>query len=139
MQMKFKMFQRSQLYDLRLHSIVFPDNIDLKAKIKWLRKNEYKKWYWWQWSEISDRFRMMLKNSDPNMDDIANWMIRERTIGVDENRLCFNPWAFCWSSGKRLFLKRATVVHTEITGPGDPLKESFYFDPKRYTIWLLKQ
>jgi len=29
-------------------------------------------------------------------------------------------------------------VQTLVTGPGDPLEETFYFSPSNYTIWLLK-
>jgi len=75
----------------------------------------------------------------PETAEVGDWMILNRTVKTVEKRICLNPGAFCWDSGKRLFLKPATVVHTLITGPGDPLKEKFYFEPKRYTAWLLKQ
>lgn len=113
-------------------------NKDGWAKSIWLIKNDYKTYYWDQWlklHEMRDIGRVMY---NPDTEEIGDWMIRERTVEVCEKRVCFNPRAFCWASGKRLFLKPATVIHTMITGPGDPLKETFYFEPKRYTMWLLK-
>jgi hypothetical protein len=118
---------------------VYPNDPDLTAKIKWLKDNDHKTYYWSQWLKVSEMKNIGKIRYNPDTEEISNWMIRKRSVKVDDNQLCFNPTAFCWSSGKRLFLKRATVVHTLITGPGDPLREKFYFDPKRYTLWLLNE
>lgn len=118
---------------------MYPNDKDLNAKIKWLNDNDHKTYYWSQWLKVSEMKTIGKKRWDPDTEEMTEWMIRERTNEVKENRLCFNPFAFCWDSGRRLFLKRATVVHTLVTGPGDPLKETFYFEPKRYTLWLLKK
>jgi hypothetical protein len=111
-------------------------NANLKRR--WLEINDHKKIYWQQWLSLGTIKKIGREMYLPNTEEIANYMIRERTIEVCEKRICCNPHAFCWASGKSLFLKPATVVHTLITGPGDSLKEKFYFEPKRYTVWLLE-
>lgn len=130
---------RNKLEILRLYKVVFLDDKDLNAKIKWLEVNEHKKYYWSQWINLSTMKQIGREMYNPDTEEIANWMIRERTVEAKEKSICFNPRAFCWDSGKSLFLKPVTVVHTLVTGPGDTLKETFYFEPKRYTAWLLKQ
>lgn len=108
------------------------------AKSIWLKKHDYKTHYWSQWLtlyEMRDIGRTMYY---PDTEEVANWMIKHRTVRVTERSICFNIRAFCWASGKRLFLKPVIVVHTQITGPGEPVDEKFYFEPKQYTVWLLK-
>lgn len=122
---------------LSAHRDVF-DDADADRKLRWLAANEYKSTYWQQWLRLGTIKQIGREMYNPETEEIGDWMIRERTVEVCEKRVCFNPRAFCWDSGKRLFLKPVTVVHTMITGPGDPLKEKFYFEPKRYTTWLLK-
>lgn len=123
---------------LRAHRDVF-DNVDADYKLRWLAANEHKSTYWSQWLKLHDMRDIGRKMYNPDTEEIGDWMILNRKTQVVEKKICFNPRAFCWDSGKRLFLKPVTVVHTVITGPGDPLKETFYFEPKRYTTWLLKQ
>jgi hypothetical protein len=139
MQMISRLLRQHKVANLSLYKIVFPNDKDLRIKIEWIKANEHKKYHWWQWIALDDVKKMFKNTFILEVEDMADWMIRQRTVEVNENRICFNPRAFCWESGKRLFLKRATVVHTLVIGPGDPLKETFYFEPKRYTMWLLKQ
>jgi len=122
---------------LSAHRDVFDDK-DADIKLRWLEANEHIKYYWTQWLRLGDMKTMGKDMYNPDTAEIADWMIRERKVKVIEKRICFNPTAFCWDSGKRLFLRPVTVVHTVVTGPGEPLKETFYFEPKRYTTWLLK-
>ena len=114
------------------------DDADADRKLRWLAANEHKSTYWQQWLRLGDIKTMGRDMYNPDTVEVGDWMIRERTVKVCEKRICFNPRAFCWSSGKSLFLRPATVVNTLVAGPGDPLKETFYFEPKRYTIWLIK-
>lgn len=122
---------------LRAHRDVF-DNKDADFKLRWLEANEHKSGYWQQWLRLGDIKTMGRDMYNPDTVEIGDWMIRERTVKTENKRFCLNPRAFCWATGKGLFLKPATVVHTLITGPGDPLKETFYFTPKHYTVWLMK-
>jgi len=109
------------------------------AKKLWLEKNDYKTYYWSQWLKLYEMRTIGRKMYNPDTEEIADWMIRERRVRSEEKPVCFNFRAFCWASGKRLFLKPVTVVHTKIDGPGDPVREKFYFSPKHYTLWLMKQ
>lgn len=116
------------------------DNEDVDYKLKWLEAeaNKHKRYFWQSRLTIPDLKEIDNKMYNPDTVEIGDWMIKKRTVKVYEKRICFNPSAFCWDSGKRLFLKPAMVVKTVIEGPGDPLRETFYFEPKRYTTWLLK-
>ena len=109
------------------------------AKELWLEKNDYKTYYWEQWLKLHEIRIIGRKIFNPTTEEIADWMIRERRVRSEEKSICFNFRAFCWASGNRLFLKPVTVVHTQIDGPGDPVREKFYFSPKHYTLWLMKQ
>jgi len=113
---------------------------DANLKSRWLKANKHKKHYWQLWLPLDKIKQMGDKMYDPDVEKIANWMIRERTVKVREKSICFNPCAFCWDSGKSLFLKPVTVVHTVIIAFHDDLalEEKFYFEPKKYTARLLK-
>lgn len=106
---------------------------DANLKSQWLEANKHKKHYWQLWLPLDKIKQMRYKMYDPDVAEIANWMIRERTVKVREKSICFNPCAFCWDSGKSLFLKPVTVVHTVIQPPHDDLalEEKFYFEPKK--------
>ena len=67
---------------------------------------------------------------------ICEWMITERTVDICDVR-CFDPRAFCWHSGKSVFLRKATRVTTLVEGAGYPIKQLFYFVPKQYTVYTL--
>jgi len=122
---------------LQVHKSLRYD-IEADYKLLWLEKNNYKTHYWLQWLKLHEIKNIGRKMYSPETEEIGNWMIRERTVETTEKQVCLNPRAFCWATGKGLFLKPATVVHTLITGPGDPLKETFYFSPGDYTLWLLQ-
>ena len=123
---------------LSAHRDVFDDK-DADIKLRWLAANDHKSAYWQQWLRLDVIKKIGKDMYSPDTVEIADWMIRNRTDRVSQKQICFNPRAFCWSSGRSLFLKPVTVVHTLVTGPGDPLKEKFYFTPKHYTLWLMKE
>ena len=52
---------------------------------------------------------------------------------------CIIPLKRCWDSNKSLFLKKCVKVTCHIPGPGDSIFTHYYFEPKRWTIRLLKQ
>jgi hypothetical protein len=136
-------------------------------KEKWLNKNEYRRAYFTNRIPLKDIFTITSKTKlsnletdgdyawmsqlsskelkimteeatySPSFETIGDWMIRERVKKTVERR-SFNPKAFCWASGKSLFLRKSVLVISEIQGPGDPVVEWFYFKPSQYTLWLLK-
>lgn len=71
-----------------------------------------------------------------NYQTLSDWAIKHRAVSNREV-ICFKPFARCWQSRNHLFLRKAVKVRTEITGPGDPIIEHYYFSPKQYTKWLL--
>jgi len=135
--MNLNTFKQNKLGILRLYKVVCQDNEDLNAKIKWLTENEYKKYYWTQRFSMAQLWNIGQTKYSPVLEEVSNWMILFRCVKTSEQRVCLNPRAFCWATGRRLFLKPATAVYCEITGPGDPVRETFYFVPKEYTMWLL--
>ena len=52
---------------------------------------------------------------------------------------CLLPWKRCWESGKFLFLRKAIRVECVLHGPGDDIRTYYYFEPKQWTIRLLKK
>ena len=73
---------------------------------------------------------------NPDHQTICDWMIKYRTMDTNDCR-CFNPFAFCWYTGKNMFLRKATTVMTVVDGPGDIIRQKFYFKPKYYTVYML--
>lgn len=82
------------------------------------------------------------------MDDIYNEREDYRVYGeIDlERRVehvaqvrCLKPWSRCWDSGKKLFMKRCVKVTCCLYGPGDPVITVYYFEPKYWTLRLLKK
>lgn len=65
--------------------------------------------------------------------DIGDWIIVNKTIKV-KKRIVFNPRAFCWDTGKSLFLKKATLVVCGL----EKKRIVFYFSKNRHTTWLIK-
>jgi len=137
-------------------------------KEKWLKKYEHRRAYLTNRISIKDLFIIASSNTrlstletdSPNgwmtklstkelnimcqestyssgLETIGDLMIRHRFENTKEV-FCMRPWAFCWSSNKSLFMRKAVRVTTKITGPGDPVVEHFYFRPNHYTLWLLK-
>jgi hypothetical protein len=63
----------------------------------------------------------------------------ERRIESVSNITCLRPFKCCWDSGKPLFLKKCIKVTCAIYGPGEPVYTFYYFEPKRWTVRLLKK
>jgi hypothetical protein len=78
---------------------------------------------------------------------IANWAIKNKRFKFRTGRV-YNPYAFCWLSGKSMFLKTAAVCWVSLesedsetpgwsrVGPWSPFIK-FYFNPEEYLIWIL--
>lgn len=64
--------------------------------------------------------------------------LARRVESVSQVR-CLIPWERCWDSKKRLFFKKCVKVTCAIYGPGDTFYTFYYFEPKRWTLRLLKQ
>jgi hypothetical protein len=113
-------------------------NTDRKQAYLCKQKNTYKQGCMIYSIPMNDILIMTKRKSLVPMDDELNdWVISYRTTRTVD-RICFNPRAFCWATGQRLFLKVATHVYTRIDGPGSPVLTVYYFTPKHYTVWLLK-
>ena len=63
----------------------------------------------------------------------------ERRIVNTKQVRCLIPWKRCWDSGKSLFMKSCIRVTCGLSGPGDTIITHYYFEPKRWTIRLLKK
>jgi hypothetical protein len=63
----------------------------------------------------------------------------ERRIVNTKQVRCMIPWKRCWDSGKSLFMKSCVRVTCAVSGPGDDVRTFYYFEPKRWTIRLLKK
>jgi len=74
----------------------------------------------------------------PEAKTIGDYMIMFKTVSSVERR-CFKITARCWESNKWLFLRKATIVKCTVEGPGRDHNETFYFDPKFYTLFLMQQ
>lgn len=64
------------------------------------------------------------------------WMFNNRRIGR-KRKLSFIPRR-CYLSDKPLWLKRCEVVYCMVTGPGDPVYETFWCDPKEFLFYEIK-
>lgn len=110
---------------------------DTDHKKDWILRNQHKSVLWTLRMPL-EQIKSIAGSYSPDVCEIADWFILHNDIKVKENRFCFNPMAFCWSSGKLLFLKRSIIVHTSVDVIGDNITGKFYFDPSQYTLWLLK-
>ena len=45
----------------------------------------------------------------------------------------------CYLSSKRIWLKRCEVVTSMVTGPGDPVYETYWCDPKEFLLNELRR
>jgi hypothetical protein len=112
-------------------------------KEKWLVKYDQQRHYLAFILPMEEVYAMTKETSySPSLETIGDWMIRERTTKTIERRV-FSPTAFCWATGKSLFLKKSVIVVSEIgvhagNGLGPPVVEKFCFSPKHYTAWVLK-
>jgi hypothetical protein len=104
-----------------------------------IRQKSTPKWGYMLYSIPIDNVLIMTKGKGfvPMANELNDWVISYRTTRTVD-RMCFNPRAFCWATGQRLFLKVATHVYTRINGPGSPVLNVYHFTPKHYTVWLLK-
>jgi hypothetical protein len=109
-------------------------------KEKWLVKYEWRRHYLAFILPMAEVYVMNKQTTySPSLETIGDWLIKERTTKTIERRV-FNPTAFCWATGKSLFMKKSVIVVSEIGGPGvgPPVVEKFCFSPKHYTAWVLK-
>ena len=68
----------------------------------------------------------------------AEMDLEHRVVNTEQLR-CIIPWKRCWDSGKRLFMKSCIRVTCAVSGPGDDVRTIYYFEPKRWTIRLIKK
>jgi hypothetical protein len=63
----------------------------------------------------------------------------ERRVIYTREITCLIPWKRCWDSKKSLFLKQCIRVTCGLNGPGDTIITNYYFEPKRWTLRLLRK
>jgi hypothetical protein len=63
----------------------------------------------------------------------------ERRVEYVFQTRCLRPFTRCWDSNKPLFLKKCVKVVCALHGPGEPVFTQYYFEPKRWTLRLLKK
>jgi len=63
----------------------------------------------------------------------------ERRVIYAQETTCLIPWKRCWDSRKNLFLKSCIRVTCGLNGPGDTIITNYYFEPKRWTLRLLRK
>ena len=68
---------------------------------------------------------------------INQWIFNNRRIG-HEQKLSLLPRR-CYLSGKRIWFKRCEVITSMVTGPGEPLWETYWCDPKEFLLHELKR
>lgn len=61
-----------------------------------------------------------------------NWAFNKRRIGK-ENKISLRPRK-CFLSGKDIWFKKCVVVTSMVTGPGDPLFETYWCDAKEFFL-----
>lgn len=69
-----------------------------------------------------------VQQSPPSED----WAFKNRRIG-QENKRSWLPRR-CFLSGKKIWLKKCVVVTSMITGPGEPLFDSYWCDAKEFFL-----
>lgn len=73
-----------------------------------------------------------VQQSPPSED----WSFKKRRISVEE-KISLVPRR-CFLSGKKLWFKKCTVVTSMITGPGEPLFDSFWCNKHEFLLSELK-
>jgi hypothetical protein len=73
-----------------------------------------------------------VNNASNNM-----WMFVNRRIGK-QTKLSLLPRR-CYLTSKSLWLKKSIEVTCMITGPGEPLFESYWCDPNEFLIFEMKR
>jgi hypothetical protein len=64
-------------------------------------------------------------------------MFNNRRLGHQQKRSLLPRR--CYLSNKLLWFKRCEVVHCMITGPGEPMFETYWCDPKEFLLNELKR
>jgi hypothetical protein len=64
-------------------------------------------------------------------------MFNQRRIGRQQ-KLSLLPRR-CYLSGKFIWLKRCEVITSMVTGPGEPLFETYWCNPKEFLLNELKR
>lgn len=72
---------------------------------------------------------------DPSMSKM--WLFNNRRIDCKTKR-CWLPKT-CYLSGKKLWLKKCEVITTMVTGPGFPVYETYWCDPREFLLHELKR
>ena len=65
--------------------------------------------------------------------DIDTWMFVNRRIGKQE-KVSLLPRR-CYLSGKSLWFRKSIKVTGMVTGPGEPVFQSFWCDPNEFLIF----
>jgi hypothetical protein len=97
----------------------------------------HKQYYWWFLMGMNDMKEIENDLKDLTTETLGDWLISRRAESTVERR-CYHPFAKCWVSNRRLFLRKAKIVKCVIPGPGEDVIEYFYFVPKHHTLWLMK-
>lgn len=75
-----------------------------------------------------------------HLDKYVDMMIRRCESNDIKEGICFRPNAKCYVSNKNLFLKQAIKVRVKYIARDEfYISETFYFDPKKYTWFLLNK
>lgn len=64
------------------------------------------------------------------------WMFNNRRIG-HETKLSLRPRR-CYLSNKPLWFKKCDVVYCMVTGPGTPVYEEYWCDPKEFLLYEIR-
>jgi hypothetical protein len=65
------------------------------------------------------------------------WMFVKRRIGK-QYKISLLPRK-CFLSGRSIWFKRSIVTTSMITGPGDPVIETFWCDPTEFLMFEIKR
>lgn len=65
------------------------------------------------------------------------WMFNNRRIGHDKKR----SWLprRCYISNRQLWFKKCDVIHCMVTGPGEPVFETYWCDSKEFIFYELRK
>jgi hypothetical protein len=84
---------------------------------------------------MDEYYQMYLEETDYR---VMGEIDLERRVESISEIFCLSPFAKCWDTRKKLFLKKCVKVTCAVYGPGDPVHTFYHFDPKRWTLRLLK-
>lgn len=72
----------------------------------------------------------------PMMGSTDHWMFNNRRF-ARKKKISLRPRK-CYLSNKSLWFKECVVIYCMVTGPGDPVYESFWCDPKELFLYEIK-